>query len=224
MRNYFPILAEGFDTTEVGGVITLAPDFTAPSESLSSAILVAADPGTASDSVVTFAGTYVVGDQIRVSVTVARSNQKATKSYVYTVLAADTVTTIAAAFAGFISADIANGLSELASATSALGVLTITSSSVDSNNMQTVVYTDSAAGTVGVVNNAATFSEGQPSDLVAKGVPAGDINLASYDTVKIVLKADAAIPFIDSVGKTVKEIYWYGTPGKGAALVTQVNT
>jgi hypothetical protein len=229
MREFFPILTEVNvpANTTIGGeeYVNLSAEYQIKKAWLVDNAVISPAVGAAGDVEVTFAGTYVAGDFVRVTLTSqARSSQFLTKSYTHTVQAgATTVTDVAAAFAALITADITAGLNDvIATATSALGVLTITQAGDDKAALKGVAYTDSAAGTVAVVETATTYSEGQPSDLVDAGVPAGDINLASYDTVKITLSADAAIPFIDSAGKTVKEIKWYGPVGQGAILATRI--
>ena len=225
MRDYFAILAEAYVPSVTGSgsnaVINISPDYSVPLWWVSEAVTVVAAAGTAGDAVVTFAGTYAIGDFVRVTLTTqARSSQVLTKSYTHTVQSgATSVTAVATAFAALITADINAGLSEYyASAINAAGVLTITQAEPESKAIQCVAYTDSAAGTAVVVVTPTVVSEGQPSDLVARGIPAGDINLASYDTVKFIVAADAASPFIDSQGKTVREIYWYGSNPQGAVL------
>jgi len=225
MRDYFAILTEAYVPTVTGAgsnaVINLSPDYSVPLSWVSNDVAFVAEAGTAGKAVVTFAGTYAVGDFVRVTLTTQeRSSQVLTKSYTHTVQAgAISVTAVAAAFAALITADINSGLSEYyATAANVAGVLTVTQAQPEKRAIQCVAYTDSAAGTTAVVITATVVSEGQPSDLVARGIPAGDINLASYDTVKLIVAADSASPFIDSRGKTVREIYWYGSNPQGAVL------
>ena len=183
-------------------------------------------PGVAGTAVVTFAGAYAAGDQIRITATLPGSTQQLLKSYSYTVPSGATVTSIANYFASAISTDIANGVDALASAANVAGVLTITQSSVfkevigDSVNTGVVsAYTDSAAGTAVLTDTATTVEQGTPAVLLANGVDAADITLATYSTVNLVAGIDAAIPFIDSDGKTVKEIKFYSTPAICTALL-----
>jgi len=223
-RNYFAILTEGFDTTEANGIITLSPGFQFPSTSLKKALLIAPIGGTPGDLEFTFANTYASGDSIRLTITSNLTNrQQWRKSYVYSVVSGDTVTIIAAAFASLISADVGEN-SPYSLAVSALGVLTVTQKGDDKRGLVGYEYTDSAAGTIVLASTLTVYSEGQPSDLIDKGVDAGDIGLTEYDTVRIAANPEAPIPFINAVGAVATEIYWYGTVGKGAALVTQVNT
>ena len=224
-RNYFAIVTAAHVPANTGGIVDLSPQYSAEKAELKSALFIAPAVGVAGYLTITLAGTYAVGDLVRVTITSNMTgSQQWRKSYVHTVVAgATSVTAIAAAFASLISADIST-FSPYASAVSALGVLTITQSGDDKRGLVGYVYTDSAAGTIANVATATVYSEGQPSDLVDRGVDAGDITLASYDTVRIALQVGAAIPFIDSVGATAREIYWYGTPGTGNNLATLINS
>ena len=227
-RNYFALIAEGHTPLlAADGTIDLTPGYVVPKTSLIKAIFVApvAPPTAAAGFLTTtFAGTYVSGDFIRLTVTSNLTNrQQWRKSYVYSVVSGDTVTDIAAAFAALISADMGEN-SPYASAVSALGVLTVTQKGDDKRGLVGYEYTDSAAGTIALVSTLTVYSEGQPDDLVDKGIDAMAINLASYDTVRIAANPEAPIPFIDAVGAVAKEIYWFGTPGQGAPLETLVNS
>ena len=224
-RNYYAILTEGFDTTEANGVIQLSPEHSVQSSEAKDAFLTAPVTGVAGNITITFGGTPAVGDEFRLTVTSnLTSRQQWRKSYSHIVQAgAVSVTAVAAAFAALVTADI-SATAPYASAVNVAGVLTITQIGDDKRGLVGYVYTDSAAGTMSNFPTATVVSEGQPDDLVDRGVDAADINLAAYDTVRIVLHSQAAIPFIDSVGATATEIYWYGTVGKGAALVTQITT
>jgi len=223
-RNYFAILTEAHTPANTAGIIDLSPSFKVEKSELSSPIAIAPATGVAGYLTVTFAGTYAVGDLVRLTMTSnGTSRQQWRKSYVVNVQAgATSVTAIAAAFAALVSADV-SAESPYATAVNAAGVLTITQEGDDKRALVGYTYTDSAAGTMVNVPTATVVSEGQPSDLVDRGVEAADINLASYDTVRIAYAAESAIPFIDSKGATVKEIYWYGTVGQGSLLVTLIN-
>lgn len=223
-RKYFAIIAEAHTPANTGGIIDLSPKYSVEASELKSAFYVAPVAGTPGYLTVTFAGAYAVGDELRLTITSnLTGGQQFRKSYTHTVLAgAATVTDIALAFSLLLSRDVAAG-QVYASAVPAAGVLTITQLGDDKRGIVGYVYTDSAAGTMVNVPTQTVYSEGQPSDLVDKGIPVGDINLASYDTVRIALEVGAAIPFIDSVGVTAKEIYWFGTPGEGQILVDLIS-
>jgi len=223
-RNYFPLVTVIPVPAAAGGIIKLTPQYEVPLASLSEAFLIVPAVGAAGFQTVTFAGTYAVGDEIRLTITSnLTSRQLWRKSYNYVVPAGFSLTSIAAAFTAMVQADVNNPLnSPYASVTSALGVMIITQFDDDKQGLVSYTFTDSASGTIGAVSTLTVISEGQPSDLTDRGVDTDDITLAAYDTVRMVLKADAPIPFIDSDGKTVKEIYWYGTPGDGVGLVAQI--
>lgn len=224
-RNYFPLVTVIPVPAAAGGIIKLTPQYEVPLASLSEAFLVAPNAGTAGFQTVTFGGVYAVGDQIRLTITSnLTSRQLWRKSYVHTVPAGGTaLASISAAFTGLVQADVNNVLnSPYASVVDGGGSIVITQFDDDKQGLVAYTFTDSAAGTIGAAATLTVISEGQPSDLVDRGVDVADITLGAYDTVRMVLKADAPIPFIDSDGKTVKEIYWYGTPGDGAGLVAQI--
>jgi len=223
-RNYFALIAEGHTPALTAGSIDLTPGYVVPKSTLIKALFVAPAVGVAGFLTTTFAGTYAYGEQVRLTITSnLTSRQQWRKSYVYTVVAGDTVTTIAAAMAALVAADISE-TSPYASATSALGVVTITQKGDDKRGLVAYDYTDSVAGTMVTVSTPTVISEGQPSDLEDRGIPADQIGLASYDTVRIAANPEAPIPFIDAVGAVAKEIYWFGTPGEGAALETLINS
>ena len=115
------------------------------------------------------------------------------------------VTNIAVAFKGLIEASILEGIPGIASAANVAGVLTITSSSVVSNNFSVTSYTASASGTVAAVFTGVTQAEGIPAVLKSAGIAAADITLATYDTVLLTYKQDAAIP-AGKIKKIVKEV------------------
>lgn len=184
-------------------------------------------PGVAGTAIVTLTGTFVAGEQVRVTVSLPNSTQRITKSYVHTVATGGTsLTAVAAAIAALITADITAGLPGIASAGSAAGVITLTQSSTigavigGTTPVNVVAYADSAAGVATVTGTNTTPSEGTPADLLASGVPAAEITLATYSTVLLKNSVDAAIPFIDSDGKTVQELRFYSTPTLTADLIT----
>jgi phage tail sheath gpL-like len=223
-RNDFVVFTEGHAPANTGGIVDLAPDFKVEKSELISAILVAPAVGVPASVAITIGGSYVVGDEITVSLqSNAVSRQKWTKAYKHTVQAGATSNNdIAAAINARIEAD---GLNDAPYTSGVAGaVITVTAKDDDSQSLAFTVYTNSSAGTIAGVLTPATISEGQPQDLIDKGVDAAKINLAQYDTVKIDYEADAPIGSIDAVTGNGREIYWYGTPGNGAALVTLINT
>ncbi len=223
-RNYFAIIAEGHTPAlSAAGNIDLSPKYVVPKSTLIKALNITPVLGVAGFLTVTFAGTYAAGEFLRLTITSNLTNrQQWRKSYTYTVVAGDTVTYIAAAFEALVSADISE-ISPYALAVSAVGVLTITQKGDDKRGLVGYTHTDSAAGTMVNVPTLTTVSEGYPSDLEDRGIDASEINLATYDTVRIALNAEAPVPFIDSVSAVAKEIFWFGTPGQGALLATLIN-
>ena len=184
--------------------------------------------GTAGTAIVTFGGTYLAGDKIRVSFSLPKSEQHSVKSFSYTVPAGGVATTaIAAAVANIISAAITNGsLEGVATAIAAGSAVTFTQTSVfkellgDAVNSGVVVsYTDSVAGTAVITDSATVIEYGTPAALINEGVDASAIGLASYSTLLLVNKVDAAIPFIDAEGKIVQEVKYFSTPAITAALI-----
>jgi hypothetical protein len=223
-RDYFSLIAEAHVPANTGGFIDLTPQFKAEAESyvLKDAVLIAPAVGSPSEADITIAGTYSAGDEVRVTLTSnATSRQVWRKSYVYEVQPADTNNDIAAAMNALIAAD---GLQVETPYTSsvATNVITVVAKTDDKQALQGEVYTDSAAGTITFVLTPAVISEGQPSDLVDRGIDPLDINLAQYDTVRVTYCPQVAQPFIDTpVGKSV-EIYLYLTVGNGAGVVTLI--
>jgi hypothetical protein len=213
-REFFALLAEGHTPANTGGLVDLTPAFKVGEHTLKSAIFIAPATGVAGIVEYTIAGTYAVGDQIRVTVqSNLTSAQKFRKSYLVEVEPGDDNDALAAKLAAKMNIDVANTNAPFASAVVAANVVTLTQKGDDKRGITSDEWTDSAAGTIVGAPTATTISEGQPSDLVDAGIPAEDINLASYDTVRIVYEADSAVPFIDSKGAQGKEIFWYGTPG-----------
>jgi len=224
-REYFPLVAEGHTPAVTAGFLDLTPSFKVPSHTMKGAIFIAPAVGAAGNVAITLGGTYAVGDQVRITLSSNLvSGQFWSKSYLVEVQAGATaLADIALALANKMNRDVANANAPLASAVAAGAVVTVTQKGDDKRGLADYDWTDSAAGTIAIVNTATTISEGQPDDLYDRGVAPEDVNLASYDTVKIVFDADSASPFIDSRGVQVKEIYWYGTPGEGNALATLIN-
>lgn len=225
-RNFFAIIAEGHTPANTGGIIDLSPKYKVAKTELKSALFIAPATGVAGKLVVTFAGTYAVGDLVKLTITSnSTSTQLWRKTYTHNVVAgATSVTDIASAFAAKITADATAPYSPYATGVNVAGVLTITQKGDDNRGLVGYEYTDSAAGTVANVATATVVSEGQPSDLVDRGIDASEITNATFDTVRIGLAYEAPIPFIDSVGAVAKEIYWYGDTGEGANLVTLITS
>jgi phage tail sheath gpL-like len=223
-RNFITVVAPAHTPAVTNGMVDLAPNFVVSADELKGATFIAPNVGSASTGTVTFAGTYVAGDEIKVTiVSNATSRSLWRKTYTHIVVAGSTsVTAIATAVKNMIASD---GLTDECpyNATSAVGVVTVTAKNDDKRSLNITGFTNSAAGTVAVSAISTTISEGQPSDLADKGVAADLITLASYDTVRINYKPKVAQPHIDSEGTIEKEIYWYGTPLEGAALVTLIN-
>lgn len=221
-RDIIPLIAEGHTPANTGGMVDVTPSFVVPKTALKSAVFVAPAVGAAFARTVTFAGTYAVGDEITVTVKGGpETPQKWSKIYRYVVPAGGTsVTAIATAIKNKILAD--SGAPYTAS--NVAGVLTVTLKNDDSKALSIEGWTNSSAGTIAVGALAGTISEGNPQDLIDKGIDPADINLASYDTVKVVYEAEAPIGSIDSKDKRVREIIWYGTPGEGANFATLVNS
>lgn len=220
-RNYFVIVANAYVPTNTGGVIDLSPKYSFLATELRGGILITPNVGVAGFLTITLAGTYAVGDEIRITITSnTNSKQLFTKTYFHTVQAgATTVTAIATALASRIRNSF-NTENPIATVTNALGVITITQKGDDKFGLIGYVNTNSASGgTIVLTPTPTVLSEGQPSDLLDRGADPSDVTLAAYDTVRIGLVSEAAIPFIDSVGGTAKEIYWYGAVGNGAGLV-----
>lgn len=227
-RDYFALIAEGHTPAVTGSEVDLTPSFIVQTNELrnSNPVLIVPAAGTAGNIVWTIAGGgYAVGDLVRITIVsnlVGRSLYR--KSYVHEVQAGATSNNdIATALGAKIAADLDKDNTPYSNVVVATNTITVTQLDDDKQGLKGYEYTDSAAGTIAGVATPTTISEGQPSDLIDKGIDAADINLASYDTVRITLNADAPIPFIDSRGTTAREIYWFGTPGQGTLLVTLIN-
>jgi len=228
-RNYFalvapiaPFLPAPFGTPQQ---VQVTDNFAPFRSELKSAISIGQVPGAAGFLTVTFGGAYAVGDLVRLTITSnLTSRQLFRKSYTHTVQAGlTTVTDIANAFTAMILADVNNPLNSPYSAVSNVaGVMTVTQFDDDKQGLVSYTFTDSAAGLIASVLTPTVISEGQPSDLLDRGVPQADILAANYTTVRITFQHEVAIPFIDSAGATVREIYWYGTPAQAAALVALI--
>lgn len=238
MRNYMTVVNNGtpIDVTTTNGVTYLGINGTKTQiikGQVTAGAVIATAAGTAGAAIVTFTGTFVAGDQVRLTLSLPDSGQRITKSYLHTVVTGGTsLTSVAAAFATLITASITAGLPGVATAINAANVLTITQDTklsvifsttlTVSGAANVVVYADSAAGVATVTGTAAAVSQGLPANLLAEGVDAGNIGLATYSTLLLKAKIDGAFPFIDSDGKTVKEIKFYSTNAICADLLTKL--
>jgi hypothetical protein len=221
-RSYFALINGASNTPALtAGKVNVTEKFTVNQTELKSYVEATQVVGTAGYLTVTFAGTYAVGDIVRLTVTSSlTSRQLFRKTYTHVVQAGlSTVTDIAVAFKAMILADKNNvNNSPYSDATNVSGVLTITQYDDDSKGLVGYTFTDSASGTIVNVPTATVISEGQPSDLEDRGIAAADITIANYTTLRITLHTEVAIPFIDSQGATARELFWYGTPAQATAL------
>lgn len=225
-RDYFALIAEGFTPSVTAGLLSITPDFIVPTDEVSGALFVAPATGVNYAFTVTLAGTYAVGDMITVTVSSNdRSVQKWNKAYRHTVTAgATTVTDIAAAIVAKIQIDSESGMDPAPyTAANVAGVITVTSKNNDSVGIYGTVWTNSSAGTIVGAVATGTISEGEPQDLIDRGIDASQINLASYDTVRIQYAPKVPFSDIDAATPRLREIYWYGTPGEGAAFAALIN-
>lgn len=210
-RKTIAIVSEVSPSTS-GGIVTLAPDFSVPEAALANAtsINIAQQSGTAGYVEITFAGTYVAGDQAKVTISSnLTSRQKFRKTYTVDVLAgATTVTNIAASLVAKIQREIDAGLIDypFASVSNAAGVVTVTQAGDDSHGLEAFVYTASAAGTIASAITDTVISEGQPSDLTDAGIPADKVVAANYATVLVPYNIQVAQPFIDSKGEVATHL------------------
>ena len=224
-RNYFALIAPiaPFLPAQSGtpAKVSVTDQFNPFRSELKAVVSIPQAVGVAGFLTVTFAGAYAVGDLVRLTiVSNLTSRQLFRKSYVHTVQAGlTTPTDIANAFTAMIQADVNNPLNSPYSAVSNVaGVMTVTQFDDDKRGLVSYTFTDSAAGTIVSVPTATVISEGQPSDLIDKGIDPALITAANYTTLRITFHNEVAIPFIDSQGATCKEIYWYGTVAQAAAL------
>lgn len=210
-RKTIAIVSEVSPSTS-GGIVTLAPDFSVPEAALANAtsINIAQQSGTAGYVEITFAGTYIAGDQAKVTISSnLTSRQKFRKTYTVDVLAgATTVTNIAASLVAKIQREIDAGLIDypFASVSNAAGVVTVTQTGDDSHGLEAFVYTASAAGTIASAITDTVISEGQPSDLTDAGIPSDKVVAANYATVLVPYNIQVAQPFIDSKGEVATHL------------------
>ncbi len=239
MRNFIAAINNGatYAAPAVNGNVQLDSEtgFGVPTSFLSNstAINIAANGGTAQAASIVFGGTFAVGDTVKITIESNRtSKQKFVKAYSVTVdssmvvasSAATTRINVATAFKVKFEKEINAGLLDypIGSVSLSTATLVITAKSKAKASLIAYTYTD-GAGTL--VNTPVTFisSEGQPSDLKAKGIKDSFIDLTSYDTVKVELDVSVAQPFIDSQGIVVKELYLFVKAGRGATVATNIN-
>jgi hypothetical protein len=224
-RDYITLVAPGHTPANTAGKVDLTPSFVVDATTLKGATFIAPNVGSSSTATLTIGGTYVAGDVIKVTITSNDpSRQLWRKTYTYTVQAGLTSTaSIASGIQKLIQAD-GDSLETPYNATVAASVVTVTAKEDDKHALLFFVSTTSAAGTIVASAVSTTISEGQPSDLLDKGVSSNEITLVSYDTVRILYEPLIAQPFIDTKIPRQTEIFWYGTPGEGSALATLINS
>lgn len=222
-RDYISLVAPGHTPANTAGKVDLTTSFVVDATTLKGAIFIAPNVGSASTGTLTIAGTYVAGNTIKVTImSNDTSRQVWRKTYTYIVQAGDTNNIIAANINAQIATD--GTFSETPyTSTVSTNVITLVAKTDDKHAINVVVYTNSTAGTIVASVISTTISEGQPSDLLDRGVPSDSITLGSYDTVRINYQPNVAAPFIDTVVPNPIEIFWYGTPGEGANLATLIN-
>jgi hypothetical protein len=217
MRDSFTLVnnaAAGAWVADAAGNVALTPGFVVPLTELISSVMIDPAVGVAATFDFTLAGTYVAGDEVKLTVVSNETTRQLwRKTYTHIVqVGAVTVTNIADAFVLLMSAD-ALATETPYTASNVAGVISITSKSDDAGSLQGFAYATSTAGTAVAGATSFTASEGQPDDLRDEGVAESDITGASYDTVRILYRPKVAQPFINSAGANEVEIYWFGTPG-----------
>jgi len=227
-RNHFSLLNPSTNTPASTGTpaqINVTDQFNPFRSELKAVINIAPAVGTAGFIAYTFAAGWAVGDEVRITITSnITTRQLWRKSYTHIVEAgAATDNDVAAAMAALIAADVSVD-SPYASAVAVGAVLTVTQADDDQFGLVSYEYSDSATGTITPAITLTVISEGQPSDLEDKGITAdqiaayGAVPAGGFATLKITFHHEVAIPFIDSQGATVREIYWYGTTAQAATL------
>lgn len=224
-RSFFPIVAPAHvPALGADGFVDLFTDYKVHSSTLKGAEFVAPAAGSASVFTLAFGGTWAAGETVRVTITSNNASRAVwLKTYYYEVQTGDTATIIATYFKGAIAADGANAECPY-SAT--IGGSTVTVTAKDKKTHALVKYTNkvTTSGTLTVSATSTTIRFGYPDNLTAVGVPAADITLASYDTVKILMEVPSQDHGLDTTGTELKEIFWFGTPGNGAGLETLINS
>lgn len=224
-RDYFTAVAPiGHVPQLLNGIIDLTPSLSFKKSELISALAIPDAVGAAGYVDVTFAGTYAVGDRVLLTITSNHDAQRTLKFYHTVQSGAATADAIRDAFISQINAKSGLGQLFAGAVIQAPGILRATQNSDDKRSIVAYGWTDSALGTITPAVTQTVYSEGQPDDLRDKGVAEALIDRPVFDTVRIELQAEAAIPFIDSVGATAREIYLYVDDATGAAIATLINT
>jgi len=245
MRNEIAVVnnTAGYTPTLANGNVELSQGFSVPVGFLKGAnvVNVVHAVGTGSAVIITFGGTFSIGDTAKIVIeSNLTSKQKFVKAYTVTItsdligagatasaIAIATRTNVANAFKDKFLREINAGLLDYPISTAVVSgaannVLTITQKGKAQAGISGSGYSD-GAGTLVKTSVAFVPSNGTADDLKLKGIKASDITSASYDTVKIDLSIDAAIPFIDSKGVIVKELYLFVVAGRGAATKAAID-
>ena len=246
MRNEIAVVnnTAGYAPALANGNVELSQGFSVPVGFLKGAnvVNVVHAAGTGSAVIITFGGTFGLADTAKIVIeSNLTSRQKFVKAYTVTITsdligatAAATRTNVANAFKNKFLREINAGLLDYPISTAVVsgaanqcvdGVSkcsTITQKGKAQAGISGSGYSD-GAGTLVKTSVAFVPSNGTAADLKLKGIKASDITSASYDTVKIDLSIDAAIPFIDSKGVIVKELYLFVVAGRGAATKTAID-
>jgi|NorSeaMetagenome_1021524.scaffolds.fasta_scaffold02156_6 hypothetical protein len=239
MRNEIAVVnnTAGYAPALANGNVELSQGFSVPVGFLKGAnvVNVVHAAGTGSAVIITFGGTFGLADTAKIVIeSNLTSRQKFVKAYTVTITsdligatAAATRTNVANAFKNKFLREINAGLLDYPISTAVVSgaannVLTITQKGKAQAGISGSGYSD-GAGTLVKTSVAFVPSNGTAADLKLKGIKASDITSASYDTVKIDLSIDAAIPFIDSKGVIVKELYLFVVAGRGAATKTAID-
>lgn len=239
MRNEIAVVnnTAGYAPALANGNVELSQGFSVPVGFLKGAnvVNVVHAVGTGSALIITFGGTFGLADTAKIVIeSNLTSRQKFVKAYTVSITsdligatAAVTRTNVANAFKNKFLREINAGLLDYPISTAVVSgaannVLTITQKGKAQAGISGSGYSD-GAGTLVKTSVAFVPSNGTAADLKLKGIKASDITSASYDTVKIDLSIDAAIPFIDSKGVIVKELYLFVVAGRGAATKTAID-
>jgi hypothetical protein len=205
--------------------LELTPKFRVPIGNVVSGLQLVAAVGSASESNITLGGAYVVGEEVRVTITSnATSRQLWRKSYDYIVQPGDALADVVSGLHDKIQADGLQVETPYNTANLTGTDFDIIAKTDDKNALSVVVFTDSAAGTIVETPTPAVISEGQPDDLLDRGVDAADITLGAYTTYRFDYHGDTQVPFIDTPGSREAEIFYYGDPANDAALLAVIGS